>query len=292
MTGRLWLGVVLVLGATLLFALADTTGKHLAATYAVPLILAVRYTVALLLLGVVLGRTRGGLWPRRRAGLVVLRSLCLAAGSIAMVASLQVMPVGETVAIVYLSPFLVMILAGRFLGEKVPPLGWAGAVLAFAGVLLILRPGSGLDPLGVVLSLANACFATAYHLLTRVLVSDETPASLTFNTAIVGTVLFAALTAIAPPAVWPDTAGWGFMAALGIMTTAAHLIFTRAYREAAASVLAPVNFMHVVWAALLGWLVFDHRPDGWTAFGMALVVLGGGAVAVRAGMKGRQDPAA
>ena len=79
--------------------------------------------------------------------------------------------------------------------------------------------------------------------------------------------------------------GWvdlGLMGLLGVLATAGHFLFTTAYREAPASLLAPVNYLHLVWAVILGWLVFGHMPDGWTLIGMAKVAGAGVAVALRA----------
>jgi drug/metabolite transporter (DMT)-like permease len=276
-------GVALVSAAVFLFALSDVIGKHLAMLYAVPFILAVRYLINLGLLAVLLGPRHGaGLWRTNRTGLVVVRGLCLAAGSLSMVLALRVMPVGETAAIVYLSPFLVMLIAGRFMGETVSPLGWIAAVCGFAGVLLIVRPGSGLDPVGVALSLFNAGCATAYNLLTRVLARTETMTAMVFNTALVGALVFVTLalfTLGGPVPGWEDAM---VMAALGVTATAGHFLFTAAYREAPASVLAPVNYLHLVWAGLLGWVVFAHVPDGWALCGMVAVVLSGVAMAMGA----------
>jgi drug/metabolite transporter (DMT)-like permease len=269
-------GVALVSLAVLLFAAADTVGKHLTTLYAIPFILAVRYAVNLGLLAAILGPIHGpALWRTNRTGLVYLRGLSLVAGSISMLLALRVMPVGETVAIVYLSPFLVMLIAGRFMGESVTPLGWLAALCGFAGVLLIVRPGSGLDPFGVAISLFNVACATAYHLLSRSLSRTETMPAMVFHTALVGTVIFGLATLFTFDARIPDTQGWLLLLALGAITTAAHFLFTSAYREAPASLLAPINYLHLVWAAILGWLVFAHVPDALALTGMAAIVLSG-----------------
>ena len=155
----------------------------------------------------------------------MLRGLCLAAASLTMGLALKVMPVAEMVAIVDLAPVAVMILAWRLLGDEVNLVGWLGAVAGIAGVLLIVRPGTGLDPVGVALCLINAGLAATYTLLT--------------------------------------------------LATAGHFLFTAACREAPASSLAPVNYLHLAWAAILGWRVFGHVPDGITILGMTLVVLAG-----------------
>lgn len=279
--GRPLKGVALVAAAALTFAMADVLTKLQAERHPVAVVVAVRYLVNLALLVMLLVPGQGrALWRTRRTALVVLRALCLAAASLTMGLALQLMPVAETVAIIYLAPFLVMLLAIPLLGEKVPLSGWIGASAGFLGVLLIVRPGGGLAPLGAALALANAGFATGYHLLTRVLARTETTQAMLFFVALVGTVVFCLLAVPHLPGLvlpWPDLA---MMAALGALATLGHFLFTAAYREAPASLLAPVNYLHLVWAAGLGWLVFGHVP-GWVSLaGIALVAGAGVAVAV------------
>lgn len=281
--GRPLRGVALVIGATFLFALADTLGKHLAMLYAATLILAARYTVNLVLVVLVMWpRHRAALWRTERTALVVLRGLCLAIASITMLFALRVMPVAETVAIIYITPVLVVLASGTALGERVSPLGWFGAGLGFAGVLLIARPGSGLDPLGVVLALSNACLATGYHLLTRILARTETTMALMFHTALAGALVFLVLTLALGPGRLPGMADAGLMLALGALATAGHLMFTSAYREAPAATLAPVNYLHIAFATMLGWLVFSQVPDALGFAGMALIAAAGLLAAWRA----------
>lgn len=276
-------GVALVIAATLLFALADTLGKHLAMLYAATMILAARYSVNLALVTLVMWpRHRAALWHTRRTGLVLMRGACLALASISMMVALRLMPVAETVAIIYIAPVLVMLAAGTLLKEHVGALGWISAALGFAGVLLIARPGSGLDPLGVALSLINACLSTGYHLLTRILSKTETTMALMFHTALVGAVVFLTLTIALGSETLPTALDAGLMLALGALATAGHLMFTSAYREAPASTLAPVNYMHIAFATLLGWLVFQHLPDALGFTGMGLIAAAGLLAAWRA----------
>lgn len=281
--GRPLRGVALVVGATFLFALADTLGKHLALLYATTLILAARYTVNLLIVTAVMWpRHHAALWQTRRTGLVVLRGLCLALASISMLAALRVMPVAETVAIIYITPVLVMLAAGTVLGERVNVWGWIGAALGFAGVLLVARPGSGLDPWGVALTLMNACLATGYHLLTRVLARTETTMALMFHTALVGAVVFGATLVAIGSGPLPGALDIGLMVALGALATVGHLMFTSAYREAPASTLAPVNYLHIAFATVLGWVVFAQIPDALGFAGMGAIAAAGLLAAWRA----------
>lgn len=279
-------GVLLVVAATLIFAAADVLGKHLMMRHPVAVVQAGRYLVNLVLLLALLGPSMGKrLWQTNRQGMVTLRGLALAAASLTMGLALQRMPVGETVAIVYLAPFLVMLLAVPLLGERVTTVGWIGATVAFAGVLLVVRPGTGLAPLGVTFALINAVFSTGYHLLTRVLSRSETTLALLFHVALTGFAVFVLLALPSLPSFAPTAADIGLIVVLGGLATLGHFLFTAAYREAPASMLAPINYLHLVWAALLGWGIFAHVPDGISLLGMALVVLAGAAVALRAGTR-------
>jgi drug/metabolite transporter (DMT)-like permease len=274
-------GVALVSAATLLFAVSDVTGKHLFETYSVMDVAAVRYAVNLALLLVLLYPKHGtGMWATKKTVPVILRGLCLVFATITMSVALRLMPVGETVAILYLSPFLVMLLAGPLLGERVTLVMWIGAAVGFSGVLLIARPGGGLDPLGVVLMLINAVLATTYILSTRILAKTESTIAMLFHSALSGFVIFGAWFLATLDDFQPTLYDIGLMALLGVLSTGGHFLFTAAYREAPSSLLAPVNYLHLVWAGVLGFLVFGHLPDAWSTAGMLAVVLSGSLTAL------------
>ena len=275
-------GVVLVILAVLAFAGSDVLTKILAERHPVAVVVAVRYLVSLGLLLVLLYPKQGAkLWAVNRRWLVILRALCLAFASLTMGYALRWMPVGETVAIVYLHPFLVMALAVPLLGEKVGLARWIGACVGFAGVMLILKPGSGLAFWGVVMALLNACCATAYGLLTRYLARTETTQAMLFFVALVGTIYFCLLSLPHLDALNLGARDFGLAAALGVLATLGHFLFTAAYREAPASMLAPVNYLHLVWAGGLGWLVFGHLPTTTSLIGMAMVAGAGAWIAYR-----------
>jgi drug/metabolite transporter (DMT)-like permease len=193
--------------------------------------------------------------------------------------ALRLMPVGETVAIVYLAPFAVLLLSAPVLGERVGRTEWLGAAVGFAGVLVILRPGGGLDALGVVFALVNAGCAVAYALMTRVLLRTETTLALLFHVSLTGTVVFGVLALPLVPQVALGVADLLAAVGLGGAATLGHFLFTAAYREAPPSLIGPVTYLHLVWAAGLGWLVFAHVPDAMTLAGIGLVVVAGAGTA-------------
>jgi len=199
---------------------------------------------------------------------------------------------GETIGIIYLSPFLVLLLAFPLLGERVPVLGWVGAALGFAGVLLIVRPGSVLDPIGVLFALSNAVLSTVYALLTRLLTRTESTTSMMFHTAWIGALIFVVLAIPYASGFAPTLIDLGLMVCLGTLMAIGHFLFTAAYREAPASLVAPVTYLHLVWAGGLGWIVFSHIPDPLSIAGMAMVAVAGAGVALNAHLQRRRDAAA
>jgi drug/metabolite transporter (DMT)-like permease len=244
--------------------------------YAATLILSARYVINLALVAATMGPRHGRtIWRTQRTGLVLLRGLFLATATITMLLALRVMPVAETVAIIYITPVLLMLASGPILRERVPAVGWFCAALGFAGVLLIARPGSGLDPWGVALCLLNAVLGTGYHLLTRILTRTETTMALLFHTALVGAVLSVALTLALGVKVLPTAADSAMILAYGTLATLGHLLLTSAYREAPAATLAPVNYLHIAFATVLGWLAFAQVPDATGFAGMALIAAAG-----------------
>jgi len=282
-------GVLFVSAAVFLFATGDTTSKVLLAIWNIPLILALRFGLNAVILLAVLGPRHGtALFRYRRPGLVVLRGAVLALSSLTFCLALQRMPVGETVAINYLAPFLVLVIAIPLLGERAGRWGWIATVLGFAGVLLIVRPGSGLNPAGVGFAMLTALGTAGYHLLTRLLARTETTVALLVSTALIGAVSYGATL----PWSWygprPDLHHILLLLALTLASTVGHYLLTAGYREASASVLAPVNYLHIVWATLLGWAVFAHVPDGVTLAGMGLVLASGGLVALRSARRSDQ----
>ncbi len=162
------LGIGLALAATMVFACLDTITKQLVMVHDVPLVAAIRYAIQLVLIVAIFGpRQREELIKARSPILALVRGLCLAASAGFMSLALQRMPVAETTAIIYAAPLLVLLLSGPFLSEHVGMLAWMGAAGGFIGVLLVARPGSGLDALGLLFASANVVTSAVYYLLSR-----------------------------------------------------------------------------------------------------------------------------
>lgn len=268
-------GMLLLVTGLLLFACLDTTTKYLTAHYNTLLVVAIRYIVNCLLMILLLAPREGGrLVETQRTGLALVRAGCLAGGSLLVGLALHRMPVAETTAINFLAPMLVMLVAGPMLRERIGALGWTAAVAGFAGVLLIVRPGSGLDATGIACALGAVATTTVYQLLSRVLRTERTIALL-FYAALVGSIFLG----VGLPWVWEGDAPTMWQVALflsmGVTGGLGHFFFTAAYRYAPASLLAPMNYLQLLWAGLLGWIVFGHVPDGLSVVGMGVVAISG-----------------
>ena len=275
-------GVLYLLGGLLMFACMDTTVKYLTASYSVPLIFAVRYGVNLLLITAIFAPRQGRhLIETNRTGLVLLRGACLACVSLAVGFALQRMPVAETTAIGYVAPLIIVLAAGPLLGERVGWVGWTAAVLGFAGVLLIVRPGSGLEPFGVACALGAAVFNAAYQLLSRLLATTERTRALLFYTALIGTLAFGAVVPWFLGDRAPSVVEMLLFLMVGSFGTIGHWFLTTAYTHADASLLAPMTYLQLLWAGLFGWLIFDHLPDLVSLLGMAIVAASGVLIALK-----------
>lgn len=277
-------GILLLFCSLFFFAALDATAKFLTQTYSVPLLVWARYVVHCLLMAALVGPRLGwGLVRTRQPLLLVVRGLCLVGCTGFGVAALARMPLAETTAIAFTAPLLVALMAGPTLGERLTPLRWGVVAAGFAGVLLIARPGAGITPDGVALALgAASCFA-AYQILTRYLAASESTLTMLFHTALAGSVVMT----LALPLYWdalvtPPLGDALLICALGILGGTGHLLLTRAFRHAPASLISPFTYLQLVWATLLGAAVFGHWPDGWAFTGMAVIVAGGVALALSA----------
>ena len=265
-------GIALMVAAGASFAVLDSMAKTLSATYPTPMVAWARYVFHVLVMLLVL-------WPRmgrrllatRRPARQVARGLCLGASSLCFFGALAHMPLAEATSIVAVGPILVTLAAVLWLGERAPPgTAWSLA-LSFAGVLLIVRPGSALFGWAAALPLATAVFGAAYQLLTRQLTGVDDGVTTLFLGGVVATTLLCLIV----PFYWVTPRAWldgVLFVATGIVGAAGHLMLVRAYEHAPVSVLAPYGYAHTVAALPLGWFVFGNFPDRAALAGMALIV--------------------
>ncbi|MBI3524866.1 MAG: DMT family transporter [Betaproteobacteria bacterium] len=282
-------GILLILSALFFFAALDATSKHLAQKFAVPLLVWARYTLHCILMVIFLAPSmRIRLIATQRPLIQVTRALMLVGTTGFLMAALRLMPLAETTAILFVTPLLVALLAGPWLGEKIGVLRWLAVLTGFAGALLIARPGGALSGPGILLALTGAVCYSVYQIQTRLLSSTENTFTMLFYTALVGTVVMT----LGLPWFWDGPRPDGFemllIASMGVYGGTGHYLLTRAFRHAPASTLSPFMYAQLIWATLLGWQVFGHLPDGWSILGM-IVIAGSGLAVVLVERRGKKN---
>lgn len=282
-------GVLLAASALLLFAFMDACTKYLTALYPVPIVVAMRYLIHLGLMILLLAPFHSKtLLKINRKKLVWLRGLCLVLVSLFMGLALQRMPLAETTAICFSAPLIVAVLAAPVLQEKIGAIGWLAVLMGFAGVLLVARPGSGLDAWGIVFAFLAAASGATYQMMSRILAPTENASAMLFYGALIGSIIFG----LTFPIFWQGTTPTPLDISLFLFMGAAggfgHYLFTLAFRHAPASMLAPVTYLQLLWALIIGWLIFNTTPDNMSLIGMIIIASSGLLIAFKSRKKSTQ----
>ena len=268
-------GILLTVAAIGVFVCMDTIAKYLSQWYPVPGIVWARYVINLAML-LAWFALRGELKRVRtaRPGIQLARGFLLAAATFLYFTSLSVLPLADAAAIGFVLPLFIAVLAVPMLGERLD-LSRGMAILAgLAGALLIVRPGSSIFTWYALLPVGMAMCNALYQILTRKVAGVEHPLTSLVWGAIVGAVLLSA----AAPFYWqpPDRAShWALLGLIGLLASIGHYLLIRAYEFAGATLLAPFTYTMMIWAVLLGFLVFGQLPDGWSVAGMAVILFSG-----------------
>lgn len=266
-------GILTMLLGLLIFTLMDALAKHLTGTYPVLQVVWARYAGQTVLVLVLLAPRLGPVIRTRAPGLQALRSLFQFGATALFFLSLAHIGLAEATAIMDVNPVLITLGAALFLGERIGPRRLAGVLVALAGALIIVRPGSGVFSLAALLPLAAAFCYAGFAVLTRRASATESAATSMLYAALLGTVLTTALL----PWIWQPVARadlWGFVL-IGGMGAAGQLCLVRAFSMAEAGVIAPFGYAGLPFATLWGFVFFGTLPDGWTVIG-ALVIVGAG----------------
>ena len=263
--------IVLVCAATLCFATLDSLIKSLSQRYPVSVLVWARWSVQTIAVVLWLAPQVGWQLVKTQSLTAQLfRGAILVSSSLCFMSALKVLPLAEATALNYSTPALVTIMAVVFLDEKMTPLRVAFVVSGLAGMLLIVRPGSSLFQGAALFAIGSAWFYATFQVVTRKLAHEDWR-TLLFYPAFFGT---AVMSMVMPFIDWPDTIEWlhvGTIVLSGLIGTLGHYLFLRAFQLASASSITPFTYMQLVWATLIGWVVFGSFPDFWTLVGMAVI---------------------
>ena len=268
-------GIGFVILSVACFAILDTTTKHISASVPILLALWFRYLIQAVFSTVFFLPKRGmSLFKTEHPKFQMVRGALLFGSSLCAFFGLKYLPVGEFTAIASITPLVVTLMGALSLGEKVRTLRWALVLGAFAGTMVIVRPGSQHFDWVLIFPLVLILTNSGFQLLTSRMARTEDPVTMNVLTGWVGTALGAFLL----PFVWELPTEWFVWAQLllmGSFATVGHYLLILAFSKAPAAVLTPYFYTQIVFAMLGGWLIFDHMPDHWTLVGIGVVTLCG-----------------
>ena len=206
----------------------------------------------------------------RRPGLQLIRAAALFGATSFMYVAITLMPLGDAAAIQFMAPVLVTVISGLFLGEHVGPRRIAAVVVAFIGVVLVARPGSGVLGWAALLPLVTAVLLAIYMVMTRYIRGKDDPDATTFYSTAAGALALSLVVVFEWQALSPFQ--WGLMVTMGAAGALGHLLLVKAFHSAEASLLAPFTYSQVVGAIIWGYVVFGDVPSVWAASGAALII--------------------
>ena len=280
---RILVGVALMLGFCITAPLLDVAAKLASDTVPVGQITAARFIVQCVLMAPfvwIMGlslRVARGQWLAllARAALLFVATFCF-------IAAIRVMPLADALAIVFVAPFIVLLVGKFYLGEEVGPRRVGAAIVGFVGVLFVIQPsfaafgGVALFPLGTAVGFAF------YILVTRGLSRRVHPVTMQFYTGLIASLLCLPVLMLAQGTgaelldpVWPKGITWLWLFGVGFFATLSHMMMTYALSLAPSATLAPLQYLELPVATLLGYLVFSDFPNALTLTGIAIIISAG-----------------
>jgi drug/metabolite transporter (DMT)-like permease len=179
-------------------------------------------------------------------------------------------PLATTAALSFTGPIFVTLGAALFLGERVNWQRWAGVLIGFLGVLVVIRPGVAPLEAGALYMLAAVPLIAGSNLVAKVVAGRDTPAQVVFWQSVFGFVCFA------PFGLWfwqaPSASQCVLFLLAGIFGTSGYFFMTWAFRLLDISALQPLAFIGIVWATLFDLAVFGRTADAWTFIGGGIIV--------------------
>jgi drug/metabolite transporter (DMT)-like permease len=281
-------GIAMMIAGIFLFAVNDTLGKWLVATYAVGQVLLIRSLAALALLAPFIWRDRQTFAVAPRPGLQAVRAVFATVEVACFYWAVAYLPLADVMAYYLAGPIFVTAIAGTLLREPVGWRRWSAVLVGFAGVLVCLRPGTGTLSWPALIALAGSFSFSLSMIATRslrgtndtVLVTAQTVAALVFGAVLV-------------PFAWvaPSARDVALLALLGIVAMLAHVCVNRSLILAPASTVVPYQYTTIVWAVLFGYLVFGDVPDAAMLLGAAIIIGAGLFIFLREQARSRREVA-
>ncbi|MCW1844095.1 DMT family transporter [Prosthecomicrobium hirschii] len=265
-------GILLYSAGIFFFALNDALGKWLVADYSVGQLLLLRTIGAVFVLAPLLWMHRPALIGGGQTGLKLARVACMAADTFAFYYSTLYLPLADVMTFYMAAPLLITAIAVPFLGEKVGIWRWSAILVGFVGVVIALKPTGAAVSMVSLIALFGSTMYAAGVTITRALKDTHWLQLVTWQFA--GAGLTGLVTA---PIGWvtPGPVDLLLLFLLGVVAVVCFILIVRALSNTPASVLAPFQYSSILWAAVMGWLVWGDVPTREIVIGNAIIVASG-----------------
>ena len=287
-------GILCVMGGVSCFTTTDTVIKYLSGSYALHQIVLIRAVIGIVFTLAVFVPLEGGLETLRtkRLPLQLVRGFCVVMANLLFFTGLATLPLGETVALVFVAPLIITIFAAIFLRENVSAGRWSAVGVGLAGTLIMIRPGTSLfNPIMLLPLLAALCYAI-FQILSRYLGRSESASSMAVYTQLMFIAVSALIGVLVGDGrftvhddptidfllrawVWPSVRDFILLAGIGILSGLGAYLISQGYRLGEASLLAPFEYTSLPLAMLWSILFFGDWPDLISWVGIAMIFSAG-----------------
>jgi len=279
-TDKILTGVALMLGFCLTAPLLDVAAKLASSSVPVGQITTARFVVQCALMAPVIGVMGLSLHvPREQWLHLIMRALLLLFATFCFVAAIRVMPLADALAIVFVAPFIVLLVGKFYMGEDVGPRRVGACFAGFVGVLFVIQPSFAAFGAVALIPLGTAVAFAFYILITRGLSRRMHPVALQFHTGLIASLFCIPVLLLSQGSaselfdpVWPKGAAWLWLFGAGFFATLSHMMMTYALSFAPSATLAPLQYFELPVATLLGYLVFNDFPNALSLTGIAIII--------------------
>ncbi|WP_299823074.1 DMT family transporter [uncultured Jannaschia sp.] len=279
-TDRILSGVALMLGFCVTAPLLDVAAKLASSSVPVGQITAARFVVQCALMAPfvwIMGlslRVAQGQWLA-----LLFRAMLLLVSTFCFIAAIRVMPLADALAIAFVAPFIVLLMGKFYLGEDVGPRRVGAAIVGFVGVLFVIQPSFAAFGTVALFPLGTAVGFAFYILVTRGLSRRVHPVTLQFHTGLIASLFCLPVLVLAEGTgselldpVRPAGIAWFWLLGVGFFATLSHMMMTYALSMAPSATLAPLQYLELPVATLLGYLIFRDFPNALTLTGIVIII--------------------
>ena len=267
------LGILLMIITTIVFASQDGLSKYLATEYNVYMVVMIRYWFFATFVISMSSQKTGGIKRVAKTKspiLQIFRSLILVAEMCITILAFTLLGLAETHAIFASYPLIIAMLSGPILGEYVGWRRWLAICVGFIGILIILNPGNGIFSPYALVPLAGAILFALYGLLTRYVGQYDNSSTSFFWTGVVGSI---AMTIIGLNYWDPvSKSDWSIMLLLSASGVVGHYLLIKCYEVAEASAVQPFAYLQLIWASMIGVIIFGEQITTNVLIGACIIV--------------------